>query len=172
MQRITLEVMQEQVRSIYRALTGNDLPESVETRAALPLGVESEAVVTQRFIELEGWARMLPGLAERIPPFAFSPPLDASETEKEVRLDVALPGVPKEDVHIELRGDVLILSGHRVGDRPANGRASRHAEIPRGPFRRLVLLPQPVAPQPRVDAENGIIRIHMTKLPMGSVAQA
>jgi HSP20 family protein len=163
--------MHDQVRAIYRALTGGDLPELRAQEGAQPAAAHLE-IIAQRFAELESIARRIPQVAERVPPFAFSPPLDVIEGDKELLIELAVPGVAKEDVHVDLNNDVLIVAGTRAGEKAANGRVFRHAEIPRGPFRRVLLLPQQVSGPPRVDVENGIIRIHLAKLPMGSVAQA
>ncbi len=162
MQRETYELMQDQVRAIYRALTGFDLPK-IESPSPLPLGVDPETLVQQRFAAMESWARLLPPVAERVPPFAFTPQVDVVEWEKEVLVEAALPGVAPADVRVDVHGQEVVISGTRKGERLANGRVYRLAEIPRGPFRRSVVLTQKPPGEPRVDGEDGIIRIHFAK---------
>lgn len=171
MHRNTYELMLDQIRAIYRAITGSDVPEGEVT---LPAGAHAAKPddVARRFAELEAMARTIPAVAERVPPFAFSPPLDVIDAENELLIEAAVPGIERSDVNVDLSGDVLVLSGMRVGEKAANGRVFRHAEIPRGPFRRVVLLPYPVMGEPRAEVERGLIRIHIAKLPKGSAARA
>jgi HSP20 family protein len=171
MQRETYELMNDQVRAIYRAITGFDLP-PVEAPNPMPAGADPVELLNQRFAEIESWTRLVPWLAERVPPFTFSPPLDVIEWDKELLVEVAVPGVTRADVHGEINGQLLVITGTRSGERAANGRIYRHAEIPRGPFRRMVRLPFEVTAQPKVEVENGIVRIRVPKPATGSVAQA
>jgi HSP20 family molecular chaperone IbpA len=172
MHRQTFELMHDQVRAIFRAATGAELP-TIERRGNTPAGADLAEVAARRFSELEAMARLIPGVAERLPPFAFAPLADVIETDKELIVELAVPGVDRDDVRVELRDAMLDVSGVRRGP-STNGHGYRHAEIPRGPFRRSLLLPLDVtsgAP-PRIDVENGIVRIYLAKLPMGSVAKA
>jgi HSP20 family protein len=173
MQRETYELMNDQVRAIYRALTGFDMPESINAASApFPVGANPTELLNQRFAELESLTRLIPPVAERVPPFAFSPPLDVIEAEKELLIEIAVPGVTRSDVTVDLAGRLLTVMGTRNGEKAANGRVYRHAEIPRGPFRRVVRMPHEVTAQPRVEVENGIVRIRVTKQLTASVAQA
>jgi HSP20 family molecular chaperone IbpA len=105
-------------------------------------------------------------LAACLPAVSFSPPLDVYEHDGEVVIEVALPGVPREDVHVDVTGNVVAVSGVRNESRPA-----LHSELPRGAFRRVLVLPRGTASQPRIDVESGIVRIHLAQLQM-SVAKA
>jgi HSP20 family molecular chaperone IbpA len=168
MNATTLELMHDHVRAIYRAVTGSDLPEPEAAGAEAP----SEDLVAQRFAELESFARSLPTVAERVPPFSFAPPLDAIGTEKELVIELAVPGVDRRDVEVELSQDLLVIAGSRGGERPTDGRTYFHAEIPRGPFRRVVRLPFAVGGSPRVEVEQGLIRVTMTRATAGKRAKA
>lgn len=172
MHRQTYELMQDQVRAIYRALTGGDLPALDSSLAPLPSGVNTHEIVWARFAELDACSRAVPAVAECVPPFAFSPPIDVIERGQEILVDVAVPGATRGDVLVEVTGNVLTISGTRTGEKAANGLLYRHAEIPRGPFRRVVLLPHMVSGQPRIEANEGVIRIHLAPLPIGSAAKA
>ncbi len=171
MHRQTYELMHEQVRAIFRAATGSDVP-VLEPRASPPPGVDLADVVARRFAELEALTRLVPELAARLPPFAFSPLCDVLEGDAEITIELAVPGVQRDDVRVELRDGLLEVSGVRRGAR-ANGRGYRHAEIPRGPFRRVILLPPEAASgAPRVDVADGVVRVHVAKLSMTMQAQA
>jgi HSP20 family molecular chaperone IbpA len=173
MHRETYELMYDQVRAIFRALTGSELREGTAQAAAPPANVDLHEVVTRRFSELEAWVRLVPPVADKVPPFTFSPPLDIVEWDGELLIELAVPGVSADEVHAELLGEMLVISGSRRGEKAANGRLYRHAEIARGPFRRVLFLPRElVSGPPRVDVDNGVIRIRIAKLPMSSVAKA
>ena len=94
-------------------------------------------MVARRFSELEAIVRLQPEVSARLPPFAFAPLADLIEGESELLVELAVPGVERSDVHVEVRDGVVEIAGVRRG--PAtNGRGFRHADIPRGPFRRAI----------------------------------
>ena len=157
-----LELMHDHVRAIHRALTGEELP----TRA-LPAGdvaVVTPEAVERRFAELERTVRGWPPIAERVPPFAFTPLLDVIEGERELVIELALPGVAPGDVVVALDDDGgLTVAGARGGAAPSDGRRFLHAEQARGPFSRRLLLPAAVSGEPRVDGEHGVVRVRLAK---------
>ncbi len=161
MQAKRLDMMHDHVRSIHRALTGNDPPEGE------PAGEEAAAPtpeqVSERFAELEALARAIPLIAERVPPFSFSPPLDVIGTEREVILELGVPGVDAGDVEVDVADNTLTVSGSRSTNLALNGRIYFHAEMPRGPFRREIRLPEATSGAPRVEVDNGVIRIRLAK---------
>src|SRR5262245_29660317 len=157
----TIQLMRDQVRAIYRALTGADLPE-IEARAATAPPVSPDAVARQ-FADLEALARRVPRVTERVPPFSFAPAIDAYDDERELVVEVAVPGVDRDDLTVEVQGDQLVIYGLRAGERAANGRTWYRAEIPRGPFHRALVLPYAVTGEPRVKIEHGLIRIQLAK---------
>lgn len=178
-----VEVMRDQVQAIYHALTGRDLDEidrgarggDGHTVAPGPPGngngtwpgtestTESEPdleAIEQHFSELEALVRTLPGVAGRVPPFSFTPLLDAVETDRsEIILELAVPGVDRDDLTVVFDGDIVRVSGLRRGLSGAGASSYLSAEIPRGPFYRQVrlgLIPQAA---PRVEVSRGIVRI-------------
>ena len=165
----TFELMHDHVCAIYRALTGDELPEREEGHGGPP---PPFAEVAQRFADLEAQARGLAHVAERLPPFSFAPPMDVLTTEREVLVELGVPGVERHDVQAELHGELLIVDGARPGEREADGRTYYHAELPRGPFRRVVRLPARVGGEPRIEVNQGIIRIRLPKLMKTAPAKA
>jgi len=71
----------------------------------------------------------------------WEPPADVLETEEEVLIFIALPGVPIENVEAAIEGGVLIISGKRV--LPPQLRTARihRLELPQGCFERRIALP-------------------------------
>lgn len=166
-----LELMHDHVRAIHRAVTGSD-PPPPSTPAA---GATAPTVdqVAGDFAELEALARALPTVAERVPPFSFAPPFDLIGTERELVVELGVPGVDHESVDATLDGDRLIVSGARSISAALDGRIYLHAELPRGPFRREVRLPGLVAAgRARVEVDNGIVRVRVAKPSKSSLPQA
>lgn len=157
MQPEIIQSMHDQVRAIYRALTGEDVAESETVPEEAQ---ETDEDVTQRFAELEVMARAFPSVMERVPPFTFTPPVDVIAADAEVIVELALPGVDRDAITTERRSGVLVVSGIR---RDHAGRGDVfHAEIPRGPFRRIIPLPAPIEGEPRVELDRGVLRIYLT----------
>lgn len=172
MQRETYDLMFDQVRAAYRALTGGELPAGEMRVRAVPLVAEAIEEVMESFAQLEAWIRGVPSLAERVAPFSFTPPLDVYERDKELVVEVAAPGVADEDVRVERVGDTLSISGVRR-NALLDERTYRRAELARGPFRRVINLPSELAnSQPRVEVERGLVRVRLGKPSMATVAQA
>jgi HSP20 family molecular chaperone IbpA len=158
----TIELMHEHVRTIYRAATGAELGEG--DASATEQAPPDEGEVERRFAELEALARQNPAIDERVPPFSFTPLVDLIDAGSELVVELAAPGVEREDVEVEALEHELLVSGVRRGGRASNGCAYLHAEIPRGPFSRVIALPCTVEPHVNLDVRNGVILIRLRKL--------
>jgi HSP20 family molecular chaperone IbpA len=173
MQRQTYDLMMDHVRSIYRAVTGSDLPHEVQgEEPPPPFGFDERLL--HRFAELDACAHLLPDVGERVPPLSFAPPVEVIDRGSELVVQAALPGVQERDVSVELISGALVISGLRHGE-PTNGQVYRHAEIPRGPFRRVLPLRTEGASEPlRVEMKDGLLRIAIAKRGAkgGAVAKA
>jgi HSP20 family molecular chaperone IbpA len=161
MQATLIEVMHQQVRAIHRAVTGADLPDAEEAPAEVSPDAETEEVITRRFVELSALVQAMPSVAERIPPFAFKPPIDVFACDDAVVLELAVCGIQRADVRVDRDANTLVISGVRRESRVARGQVF-HAEIARGPFQRVVPLPFAVTREPRVELEDGLLRIYVT----------
>jgi HSP20 family protein len=87
----------------------------------------------QQFLKLRPWA----GAEEP----SWEPPIDVLETDREVLILIALPGVDPDEVEAAIEGDALVISGRRV--LPAELRNARihRLELPQGRFERRIALP-------------------------------
>lgn len=168
MQADIIEVMHQQVRAIHRALTGDDVPDAPEPGGDPPPTEandgSSDAAIAERFAQLEQLARIHPSLAEVVPPFSFTPPTDVLTENDAIVLELAVPGVRRDEITLERHDDALVVSGVRRDDHAARGRRF-HAEIPRGPFFRVIPLPCPISGEPRVELADGLLRIYLTIQP-------
>lgn len=154
-----IESMRNQACTIYRAVTGSDFSD------AQPRMSESEAPleeVTRSFAELEAMTRATPSLAERVPPFSFTPPIDVIIEDEELLVEVAVPGTERSDITVECENDTLIISGIRRAQGTGE-RTYSHGEIPRGPFYRSYHVPFSVAGEPAVALERGLLRVRLKR---------
>jgi len=93
----------------------------------------------------------------------WEPPLDVLETDREVVVIAALPGVPPGDVKVSIEGAELILSGERP--LPAFLRSARihRMELPQGCFERRVALPRGLYHSPSVQVADGCLMVSLSK---------
>ena len=93
---------------------------------------------------------------------SWEPPIDVLETDREILILVALPGVDPEHVEAVIENGTLIVSGHRV--LPAELRNARihRLELPQGRFERRIALPAGRYAVSRF-AVNGCIALRLAK---------
>jgi HSP20 family protein len=94
---------------------------------------------------------------------SWEPPIDVLETDEEILIFVALPGVDPEQVEAVIESGTLIISGYRV--LPAELRNARihRLELPQGRFERRLVLPVGRYAVSRI-AVNGCIVLRLSKL--------
>lgn len=94
---------------------------------------------------------------------AWQPLLDFHETATAYVIEVDLPGVPPEAVHLVVSERSLTLAGQRQLVEPVQSLCNR-CERPRGLFHRAVDLPQPIDPDKgRAEYKLGTCRIVLPK---------
>lgn len=94
------------------------------------------------------------------------PAVDIRETEKELSLDVELPGIRPEDVEITAENGVLTLRGEKHGERKEGEEGSRYHMVERtyGSFTRSFQLPQGLDDS-KIEASynDGVLSIQIPK---------
>ncbi len=103
-----------------------------------------------------------PQTAGRLRP-SWEPPVDVLETEREVLILAALPGVDVQKVEAVIENGTLVLSGERTV--PAELRTARihRMELPQGRFERRVALPPGVYGEVRRFEANGCLVVTLAK---------
>jgi HSP20 family protein len=93
---------------------------------------------------------------------SWEPPIDVLETDREVLILIALPGVDPDEVIAVIDRGMLVVSGHRV--LPAELRNARilRLELPQGRFERRIPLPLGRYSITRF-AAHGCIGLRLTK---------
>lgn len=71
----------------------------------------------------------------------WQPPVDIYETEREVVVFVALPGVAAEQLDISTDGGMIVIRGQRALPAVCRSAAIRRLEIPYGQFERRIEFP-------------------------------
>lgn len=91
----------------------------------------------------------------------FSPSAEVEETEKAYRINFDLPGVKQSEVKVEVRDNVLTVSGERRGDMRS---PQFRSEILYGSFERSFTLPSSVKAE-QISAEflNGVLSVTVPK---------
>ncbi|MGE3540357.1 MAG: Hsp20/alpha crystallin family protein [Candidatus Tectimicrobiota bacterium] len=72
---------------------------------------------------------------------SWQPHVDMCETAEAIIVEVEIPGVRREDIHIEVDGDMLRISGERGMQTEQQGRNYHRIERSRGRFERQLSLP-------------------------------
>lgn len=92
------------------------------------------------------------------------PPVDVWETEGELMLSFDLPGIPEQDIAIELNDNVLTVSGQRSRETEQSTERYYRFERRFGSFSRSVTLP-PGVQEDAISAnyDNGVLEIRVPK---------
>ena len=103
-----------------------------------------------------------PQTAGRLRP-SWEPPVDVLETEREVLILAALPGVDVQKVEAVIENGTLVLSGERTV--PAELRTAKihRMELPQGRFERRIALPPGVYGEVRRFEANGCLVVTLAK---------
>ena len=94
----------------------------------------------------------------------WMPAIDFSETEKDFLVRLEIPGLHKENLDVNLTGDVLTLAGHREVTKEVPGENFLYRESETGRFSRSIRLPALVA-EGKVDATyaDGVLTVRLPK---------
>lgn len=95
---------------------------------------------------------------------AFSPRVDVTETDKEIKVSAELPGLEEQDIDVALTRNVLTINGQKRQEREQKGQNCVRTERSYGSFRRSIPLPAEVDAN-KVDAEfrNGVLTVILPK---------
>ncbi len=94
----------------------------------------------------------------------WEPPVDMVETEREVVVLAALPGVDPKDIEVAIDGGLLIIAGDRLLPPQFKSAAIHRLELPQGRFERAVPLPPGRYEIMRPSMVNGCLSIVLRKL--------
>ena len=101
---------------------------------------------------------------ERNTDMSFSPRVDVHETDKDIQLDVEVPGLEKKDIKVEVKDNTLTISGERKYEKEDKDNESCRIERHYGKFERTFGLPETVKSD-KVSAsyKNGVLNLKLPK---------
>ena len=115
---------------------------------------EMDALFDGFFSEFGGAAKTLQ---------SFTPRIDVTENEKEVRITAELPGVEEKDVEVSLSGDAITIKGEKREEKEEKGEQYRF-ERSYGSFRRTFSLPCEVdADKASAAFKKGVLTVTLPK---------
>ncbi len=89
-------------------------------------------------VNLSPWAPLERGVAE-----AFTPRVNVSETDKEIKVSAELPGLDENDIDVSLTRDALTIKGEKKEEKeekePATAAWNVHMVRSPDPFRFLLM---------------------------------
>jgi len=90
----------------------------------------------------------------------WTPPVEIAQRGDKLVVRADLPGVDKDDLHLEVQNDVLSLSGERREQREERGDGFYRSERRYGRFSRAIPLPEGINPD-EVEAtfDNGVLEV-------------
>ncbi len=95
---------------------------------------------------------------------SWRPPVDVLETENEVLVFIALPGVDPDRVQAAIEHDELVIAGARVLPAAFRTAAIHRLELPQGRFERRVRLPAVRYRAISWSASQGCLLIRLEKI--------
>ncbi|TVQ68473.1 MAG: Hsp20/alpha crystallin family protein [Balneolaceae bacterium] len=94
----------------------------------------------------------------------YVPSLDVSETDTHYHIQLALPGLKKDDINIDLQDRRLTITGERKEEADDKNTKYHVRETRYGSFERSIMLPNNID-QDKIDArfEDGILNLDVEK---------
>ncbi|MBV9995002.1 MAG: Hsp20/alpha crystallin family protein [Caulobacteraceae bacterium] len=93
----------------------------------------------------------------------WQPPADVLETEREVLVLAALPGVDADKAEVAIEGPSLVISGQRTLPPELRMAVIHRMELPQGRFERRIPLPPGRYETVRRASVNGCLVVTLTK---------
>ena len=93
------------------------------------------------------------------------PAVNIIETDKEIQLEVAAPGMKKEDFDIEMENGTLVISAEHREEKTEEDVEYASREFNYQTFFRTFPIPEHMVDREKIDAKyhDGILRIHLPK---------
>ena len=94
----------------------------------------------------------------------WEPPVDVFESEGQVWIQVALPGVQANEMEVRIEGASLVVAGERPMPLPREAGVIHRLELPHGCFERRIDLPPGRFELGRRDLRDGCLTLTLCKL--------
>lgn len=95
---------------------------------------------------------------------AWLPPIEVTETDKELSISASLPGIKPENINVEVVGHTLVISGESRRESKVDEKHFHRSEFQYGQFVRRIPLPEYVqSEQVKANFNNGLLEVHLPK---------
>lgn len=99
-----------------------------------------------------------------LPSAAFSPRVDVSETDKEVKVSAELPGMDEKDITVEMDDATLTVRGEKQEEKEDKGKNWYSREQSYGSFHRVIPLPTSVdGTKAKAKFKKGVLTVTVPK---------
>jgi len=96
---------------------------------------------------------------------SWMPTVNTREDEKAYHIEVDLPGVKKEDIHVDISDGVLTISGERKFKKETKEKDYYKVESSFGKFERSFRLPEDVNDEEiKAESKDGVLEITLPKV--------
>ncbi len=94
----------------------------------------------------------------------WGPLVDVEETDSDITVRAELPGMNKDDIKVNVVGDVVTISGERKQEAEQKGRTFHRIERLYGKFQRSLTLPVEVeSEKAKATYKNGVLELVLPK---------
>ena len=156
---------QQQQHQNQRSSNGERGQRALQRRSDWPFGLfRRDPFFTSPFTELDRFWSDFDALAQR--QSMYIPALDINETPNAYMVSVELAGVPKENVKVTLKDNVLNIQGEKKWEHEESNPTTHRSERSYGQFSRSVRLPEEVVDQDGIKAQfkDGVLKLVVPKV--------
>lgn len=94
----------------------------------------------------------------------FSPKVNVTETDREIKVTAELPGLDEKDVEVSLDDNAMTIRGEKKEEHEEKDAHSYHMERSYGSFQRMIPLPSPVvSDQAKATFKKGVLSVVLPK---------
>jgi HSP20 family protein len=96
----------------------------------------------------------------------FSPQVDVTETDKEIKVCAEIPGVDPKDIDVSVEDGTLIIKGEKEHEREEDENGQYRMERSYGAFERSIALPAEVdESKSKAEFKQGVLKLVLPKRP-------
>jgi HSP20 family protein len=159
----TLDETIERVENLYESVTGRKAPPFTTTPyAEIPPERDPDTHVGEQIERLLASLSQVVDRPITVP--SWAPPVWACYAAETLRIQLDLPGVPRDDLRVRVANGYLHVSGARPFPTTENARCTQYSEQRFGAFQRSIPIPADVSPeQVKAELRDGVLTVQMPR---------
>jgi len=104
------------------------------------------------------------GLSDNAMSDFFKPQIDVSGDDNHYQIELDVPDMSESDISIEVKGDVLLIKGHKEEKKEDKAKKYYRVERSYGSFQRTLALPDDAnAEEIKAELEKGVLRLEIPR---------